>query len=177
MNEQKRALFTQAMSCTQTLNILTPTGIKQIEIDELTQFLCANFDGFSSKWKKFIKPSSNPRARCHKALEQADLRGDNIHFKHLLDGKTKHDERVDSDQIEFLQYYIRNTQVCWKLICNATDCILPATKTCSKCHTARYCSRSCQVKDWKAGHKMSCESLINWDSSANIRTCESVMES
>lgn len=30
---------------------------------------------------------------------------------------------------------------------------------CSKCHVAAYCSRDCQVRDWKnGGHKMSCPS-------------------
>lgn len=173
----KRELFTQAMSCTKTLVVLTPNGRKQIEIEHMTNFLCSNFDGFSSKWEKFVKPSSDPRARCHKKLEQADLCNDSTYFKHLMQGKTKHDDRVDRDQIEFLQYYVRNALVCWKLICNADDCTEIATKTCGKCNIARYCSRSCQVADWKSTHKKSCESLIGWDSSANIRTSESIMES
>ena len=178
MNSEKRALFTQAMSCTEALQILTPEGVKQIEIEHMTSFLCKNFDKFDSRWERFVKPSSsNPRARCHKQLEQADLREDSTYFSYLMHGKTKHDDRIDRDQIEFLQYYACNALVCWKLICNAPGCKVTATKTCGKCHTARYCSRSCQVEDWKSGHKRSCESLIGWDASANIRTSESVMES
>ena len=177
MNGDKRTLFTQAMSCTETLAILTPEGVKRIEIDNMATFLSAYFDGFCSKWEKFVKPSSDPRARCHKSLEQADLREDSIYFNHLIHGKTKHDDRIDRDQIEFLQYYARNAQVCWKLICNAPGCVKPATKTCAKCHTARYCSRSCQLTDWKSGHKSTCESLIGWDSCAKISASVIVMVS
>jgi len=29
-------------------------------------------------------------------------------------------------------------------------------RKCAKCHRASYCSRKCQVKHWKAGHKKEC---------------------
>jgi MYND finger len=29
---------------------------------------------------------------------------------------------------------------------------------CAKCHVASYCSRECQIKDWKGGHKRACTS-------------------
>ena len=28
---------------------------------------------------------------------------------------------------------------------------------CSQCKAAAYCSKDCQVKDWKAGHKQACK--------------------
>ena len=33
-----------------------------------------------------------------------------------------------------------------------------ALSKCAKCRVASYCSRECQIKDWKAGHKHSCKS-------------------
>jgi hypothetical protein len=177
MDTEKRMAFTHMMSCTDTLHLATGRGtFEKIDIKDLTRIMCNNFDGFSSKWDKFVLPSnSNPRSRCHKALEQADLRGDNIYFGHLLQGKTKLDDRVDADQIDFLDYYVRHAQVCWKFVCSASGCVSIATKTCGRCHVARYCSRECQISDWKISHKHSCGDFIAWNSSANIIDSESVM--
>jgi len=33
-------------------------------------------------------------------------------------------------------------------------------KTCSSCGKVRYCSRECQVSDWKAGHKQVCKAKV-----------------
>ncbi|XP_064620987.1 uncharacterized protein LOC135483865 [Lineus longissimus] len=35
-------------------------------------------------------------------------------------------------------------------------CGAEGRKTCSKCKVAKYCSKECQVKDWKASHKREC---------------------
>jgi hypothetical protein len=32
-------------------------------------------------------------------------------------------------------------------------------KKCSQCKTAEYCSKECQVADWRAGHKKECKAL------------------
>ena len=32
-------------------------------------------------------------------------------------------------------------------------------KKCAACETARYCSKNCQIKDWKEGHKKVCKSV------------------
>ena len=32
-------------------------------------------------------------------------------------------------------------------------------KNCARCKSAQYCSRECQVKDWKSGHKKLCKEL------------------
>ena len=29
-------------------------------------------------------------------------------------------------------------------------------RKCSKCHKARYCSKPCQIKHWRNGHKLEC---------------------
>merc|ERR1712096_537006 len=36
-------------------------------------------------------------------------------------------------------------------------CQATATKRCSRCKAAWYCSRKCQVEDWKDGHASSCK--------------------
>ncbi|XP_015217969.2 programmed cell death protein 2 isoform X1 [Lepisosteus oculatus] len=41
-------------------------------------------------------------------------------------------------------------------LCRVCGC--PGTKTCSRCHSANYCSRHHQTADWKAGHKERCSS-------------------
>jgi len=35
-------------------------------------------------------------------------------------------------------------------------CKLPAALKCGKCREVSYCSKECQAKDWKAGHKVTC---------------------
>jgi hypothetical protein len=32
-----------------------------------------------------------------------------------------------------------------------------ATKVCSRCKAARYCSKECQVRHWGEGHKLACQ--------------------
>jgi hypothetical protein len=32
-------------------------------------------------------------------------------------------------------------------------------KTCTRCHTARYCNSDCQMNHWKEGHKRECKQL------------------
>ena len=43
--------------------------------------------------------------------------------------------------------------------CSLPECgkaLKPPILQCSKCHAVAYCSRACQVKAWKAGHKREC---------------------
>jgi hypothetical protein len=40
-------------------------------------------------------------------------------------------------------------------------CNHPGNSTCIRCGQARYCSRACQVDDWKAGHKQECKPPIS----------------
>ena len=44
--------------------------------------------------------------------------------------------------------------VCWYARCRAG---LMKPLVCSQCKAAAYCSKDCQVKDWKAGHKQACK--------------------
>lgn len=43
-------------------------------------------------------------------------------------------------------------QQCW-------NCGRKATETCSGCNMARYCSASCQYRDWDSHHQVSCQQL------------------
>ncbi|XP_039220364.1 programmed cell death protein 2 isoform X2 [Crotalus tigris] len=43
---------------------------------------------------------------------------------------------------------------CGAMLCRVCGCLGPST--CSKCHKAHYCSKDHQIKDWKAGHNVSC---------------------
>lgn len=46
---------------------------------------------------------------------------------------------------------------------------------CAKCHTAAYCSRDCQVKDWKEGrHKLACASYTRLENLKDDDTKEQV---
>ena len=46
---------------------------------------------------------------------------------------------------------------CWYARCRAR---LKKPLVCSQCKSAAYCSRDCQVKDWKAGHKQACKGRV-----------------
>ena len=39
---------------------------------------------------------------------------------------------------------------------------------CSRCQVARYCSKECQTKDWKDGHKVACNQILR---SVNFFSC------
>ena len=41
--------------------------------------------------------------------------------------------------------------------CNFDKCLNKGTKKCDRCKKARYCSRACQVEDWKKSHKAQCQ--------------------
>ena len=43
---------------------------------------------------------------------------------------------------------------CW--YCNSED-LRVELKKCSQCKMSQYCSKECQVADWKRGHKKECE--------------------
>lgn len=49
----------------------------------------------------------------------------------------------------------------------ATCHVLPGLLICSKCRQRVYCSKLCQVKDWKAGHKQACNSTPLSESDAS----------
>ena len=42
--------------------------------------------------------------------------------------------------------------------CGSCGLPKPDMKKCSRCKTVVYCSKECQIKDWKAGHKHACVS-------------------
>jgi hypothetical protein len=49
------------------------------------------------------------------------------------------------------------------LHCALPDCgkaLKPPILRCSKCHTVAYCGRACQVKAWKARHKLECSAAV-----------------
>mmetsp|Transcript_785 Transcript_785/g.1017 ORF Transcript_785/g.1017 Transcript_785/m.1017 type:complete len:280 (-) Transcript_785:205-1044(-) len=83
-------------------------------------------------------------------------------------------EASTSPQIEFLMnidlsYSLNNTneeqdgkpkeieQVCF--ICKSSKTSIEGATlfNCARCKVAAYCSKQCQVKDWKSGHKYECE--------------------
>ncbi|KAL7534338.1 hypothetical protein ACHAWF_004802 [Thalassiosira exigua] len=45
--------------------------------------------------------------------------------------------------------------------CARECCSNPGTKSCNRCKIVRYCSRDCQVVDWKAGHKKVCKKSVH----------------
>lgn len=41
--------------------------------------------------------------------------------------------------------------------CNRSSCGNYGTMKCGRCHCARYCSKECQIADWKEAHKLTCQ--------------------
>jgi len=54
--------------------------------------------------------------------------------------------------------------------CSVCNKILPFMKTCGKCNIRKYCSKECQIKDWKL-HKISCKP-IKKESSPMIKSSQ-----
>jgi len=55
-----------------------------------------------------------------------------------------------------------------KQVCVANGCTTRGSKTCTGCMTVRYCSKKCQIRDWKRGaHKKNCEWLADLKKSVN----------
>ena len=52
----------------------------------------------------------------------------------------------------------KNTRLCGH--CSKAEPAGVKFNSCGKCRVVRYCSRDCQVKDWKAGHKRKCKVRI-----------------
>ncbi len=46
--------------------------------------------------------------------------------------------------------------------CMKTRAVSGKLLTCQRCLTIRYCGRSCQIADWKAGHSHECKMLEEW---------------
>lgn len=52
-----------------------------------------------------------------------------------------------------------NHIICSGVRCRCAQCekLCDKLQRCSACQLVGYCSRSCQVKHWKAGHKQACK--------------------
>ena len=42
--------------------------------------------------------------------------------------------------------------------CDNANCTMIGNQTCGKCKKTYYCSRECQIRHWKRGHKLECQS-------------------
>lgn len=58
---------------------------------------------------------------------------------------------------------VLSTRRCAHLGCTdvagASEVAAPRGKRCASCLAVRYCSKACQLADWKAGHKAVCSEL------------------
>jgi hypothetical protein len=55
---------------------------------------------------------------------------------------------------------------------NCFHCNKPLTahKQCSQCHVATYCSKECQIQDWKQKHKKYCDAYQRIDTNGHLKT-------
>ena len=171
LSTNRRYLFTSLMGCTGKAVVNNGAGLTTVTIADMPNFLVANFEGFRTEWSKFILEDT---PRVHKLLERADINGDIDAMRLLLEGKRSADDVVDDDLVAFLRYYVSNAQICFNNICNASGCLIVASKTCSRCKVARYCSRECQITDWRATHKHSCADLKGWKPDTSL--CVNIVE-
>ncbi|TNJ26580.1 MYND finger domain-containing protein [Giardia muris] len=81
------------------------------------------------------------------ATKQALYKHVATHFLSRLTNLTI--EELSGDIEQYLEQYDRVLPVC--AVCNRV-----AQNRCSRCKEAWYCSRKCQVTDWKRGHKEAC---------------------
>jgi hypothetical protein len=161
MDARQRYEFTALMACTDTAVIQTRNGVLQTlrfeanDPQELSigEYMLRAYPDFKQEWVRYL---NQPAPRVHKLLERADQDKDIKVIQMLLAGKRSETDDEDSDLKAFLGYYLSNVQLNWDHICNAIDCIEIASSSCGKCKTARYCSKQCQVLDWRMSHKHSC---------------------
>lgn len=68
-----------------------------------------------------------------------------------------------SDLFALSAFYTRSRNACWacgkESITNSEAAISVHLKHCSKCRTAQYCCKQCQVEDWKKRHRRWCRAL------------------
>ena len=172
---QQRQQYNGLMMSTRSTVLRTgPRASDQIVIDigQMTPFLVANFPGFRMEWERFITDTTT--LRVHKVLERADDEDDTETMRLLLEGKRTAESTVDSDLKDFLHYHISHAQICWRHFCNAEGCTKIASSRCGKCKAAAYCSRECQVQDWRQSHKWSCHELVGWKSPPSNNVNQSV---
>ena len=57
-------------------------------------------------------------------------------------------------------------------LCSSKACLKKGTSQCARCHGASYCSKECQVSDWKGGHKQACvriRRIVNGREEPNLK--------
>ena len=148
----KRELFTAAMHSSDCFTVTNPRTQQNVSFRlipkagdrSLGNFLVNNVDGFQADWITFVQQ------RVHIEFERADMAKDTAKVKAMLDDKNRR-------MVDFLEFYIAHAQIWFHTFCAAEGCTKPAKYTCGRCKNARYCSKECQVSDWKLSHKLSCD--------------------
>lgn len=112
--------------------------------------------GFRPEWERFLTSDDEPRA--HIRLEKADLEGDDTEVALLLSGKIEGGAPADPELASFLRWHVLQTFPLfeWKTLCAAEGCAEPGKYQCGRCRAVRYCSPSCQSKDWRSRHRSGC---------------------
>lgn len=68
-----------------------------------------------------------------------------------------------NDLFSLSTFYSQSKNTCWGCGKKTTDdsegAIAVNLKKCGACHTAQYCCKQCQVKDWKERHRRWCKAL------------------
>ncbi|XP_015592432.1 zinc finger MYND domain-containing protein 10 isoform X2 [Cephus cinctus] len=112
-----------------SLSAAATTDQKTINIELMSQIRSSILEKYHKKWKKLARSQSNY------------LFTENIQYiRHIAQILS---EAYNLDKLDYLEM-----RKCF-------GCNEPAKKRCSKCKTAWYCSRECQVKDW-INHKINC---------------------
>jgi len=82
-------------------------------------------------------------------------------------GDNQQGDLLKKDAIEQL-YHTSGVYECWNRNCTNKETKLNPFKECNRCNSARYCSRKCQVEDWRAYHKNRCKPITSESNLQNL---------
>ena len=98
------------------------------------------------------RPKQGTRGRSGERKKHGRGRKDRSHSSGHSHGKTHEEGATVQDLNDEIHEEKEECRTCGI----SREELGEALRTCSRCHQAKYCSRTCQKADWRAEHKFTC---------------------
>jgi len=136
--------------------VFTPLGgariVPCLNINNIEMFACQNIVALYRE-KKIKK---NKEEMLYYTEKAKALKDERYNKKDFFDRRKGSEERMAQGN-QILSQIDRWHEKFLCFNCKKKDL---KAKLCSKCKVARYCSKTCQIDDWKKGHKKTCKLLV-----------------